>query len=76
MNDKFYKLTETKKKLAEKKIIQMKESALKEIRDTSVKIAIESVKKIVSTSIDKTKIDTLFEKTLEETKKELKKISS
>ena len=76
MNDKFYKLTETKKKLAEKKIIQMKESALKEIRDTSVKIAIESVKKIVSTSIDKTKIDTLFEKNLEETKKELKKISS
>ena len=54
----------------------MKESALKEIRDTSVKIAIESVKKIVSTSIDKTKIDTLFEKNLEETKKELKKISS
>ena len=65
-----------KKKLAEKKIIQMKESAIKEIRDTSVKIAIESVKKIVSTSIDKTKLDALFEKNLEETKKELKKISS
>ena len=54
----------------------MKESAIKEIRDTSVKIAIESVKKIVSTSIDKTKLDALFEKNLEETKKELKKISS
>ena len=76
MNDRFHKSAETKKKLAETKIIQMKESALKEIRDTSVKIAIESVKKIVSTSIDKTKLDTLFEKNLEETKKELKKISS
>ena len=54
----------------------MKENALKEIKDVSVKIAIESVKKIVSTSIDKTKLDALFEKNLEETKKELKKINS
>ena len=76
MNDRFHKSAETKKKLAETKIIQMKENALKEIKDVSVKIAIESVKKIVSTSIDKTKLDALFEKNLEETKKELKKISS
>ena len=71
MNNKFHKSAETKKKLAEKKIIQMKENDIKEIRDTTVKIAIEYVKKIVSTSIDKTKLDALFEKNLEETKKEL-----
>tara|TARA_Y100000588_G_scaffold168301_1_gene182131 strand:+ start:617 stop:1114 length:498 start_codon:yes stop_codon:yes gene_type:complete len=76
MNDRFHKSAETKKKLAETKIIQMKENALKEIKDVSVKIAIESVKKIVSTSIDKTKLDALFKKNLEETKKELKKINS
>ena len=76
MNDKFHKSAETKKKLAETKIIQMKENAIKEITDTSVKIAIESVKKIISTSIDKTKLDALFEKNLEETKRELKKINS
>ena len=76
MNDRFHKSAETKKKLAETKIIQMKENALKEIKDVSVKIAIESVKKIVSTSIDETKLDALFEKNLEETKKELKKINS
>ena len=76
MNDRFHKSAEKKKKLAETKIIQMKENALKEIKDVSVKIAIESVKKIVSTSIDKTKLDALFEKNLEETKKELKKINS
>ena len=76
MNDIFHKSAESKKKLAETKIIQMKENALKEIKDVSVKIAIESVKKIVSTSIDKTKLDALFEKNLEETKKELKKINS
>ncbi len=76
MNDRFHKSAETKKKLAETKIIQMKENALKEIKDVSVKIAIESVKKIVSTSVDKAKLDALFEKNLEETKKELKKINS
>ena len=76
MNDKFHKSAEIKKKLAETKIIQMKESALKEIKDTSVKIAIESVKKVISTSIDKSKLNIIFEKNLEEAKSELKKINS
>ena len=76
MNDKFHKSAEIKKKLAETKITQMKESALKEIKDSSVKIAIESVKKIISTSIDQSKLDVIFEKNLEEAKIELKKINS
>ena len=75
MNDKFHKSTEIKKKLTENKIFQMKEVALKEIKDVSVKIAIESVKKIISTSIDKSKLDTLFTKDLEKTKVALKKIN-
>jgi len=76
MNDKFHKSSEIKKKLAENKILQMKEAALKEIKDVSVKIAVESVKKIINTSIDKSKLDTLFNKNLEETKVALKKINS
>ena len=76
MNDKFHKSTEIKKKSVETKIVQMKEAALKEIRDTSVKIAIDSVKKIISTSVDKSKLDFLFEQNLEEAKTELKKINS
>ena len=75
MNDKFHKSSEIKKNLAENKIIQMKEAALKEIKDVSVKIAIDSVKKIISTSVDKSKLDNLFNKNLEETKIALKKIS-
>ena len=51
-------------------------ATLKEIRDTSVKIAMESVKKIISTSVDKSKLDFLFEQNLEEAKTELKKINS
>ena len=76
MNDKFHKSAEIKKKLAETKITQMKETALKEIKDNSVKIAIESVRKVISTSIDKSKLDVIFEKNLEEAKTELKKINS
>ena len=53
----------------------MKDAALKEIKDVSVKIAIDSVKKIISTSVDKSKLDNLFNKNLEETKITLKKIS-
>ena len=75
MNDKFHKSSEIKKNLAENKIAQMKEATLKEIRDVSIKIAVDSVKKIISTSIDKSKLDNLFEKNLEETKIELKKIN-
>ena len=76
LNDKFHKLSEIKKNLAENKINQMKEKAIKEIKDTSIKIAIDSVKKIITTSVDKSKLDTLFQKNLDETKEELKKISS
>ena len=76
MNDKFHKSIEIKKKLAQTKISQMKDAAIKEIKDTSIKISVDSVKKIISTSVDKSKLDTLFEKNLQETKNELKKINS
>ncbi len=76
MNDKFHKSSEIKKNLVENKIIQMKEAALKEIKDVSIKIAVDSVKKIINTSVDKSKLDSLFNKNLEETKIAIKKISS
>ena len=76
LNNKFHKSSEIKKNLAENKIIQMKEAAIKEIKDVSIKIAVESVKKIISTSVNKSKLDTLFQKDLDETKEELKKINS
>ena len=76
INDKFHKSSEIKKHSAETKIIQMKETAIKEIKNASIKIAVDSVKKIISTSVDKSKLDLLFEKKLEETKSALKKINS
>ena len=76
MNNKFHKSAEIKKNLAKTKISQMKEAAIKEIKDTSIRIAVNSVKKIIITSVDKSKLDNLFEKNLEETKSELRKINS
>ena len=76
MNDKFHKSSEIKKNLTENKILQMKEAALKEIKNASIKIAVDSVKRIMSTSVDKSKLDDLFDKNLEETKVVLKKINS
>ena len=76
LNEKFHKSSDLKKNLAENKINQMKENAIKEIKDASIKIAVKSVKKIITTSIDKSKLDILFQKNLDETKEELKKINS
>ena len=76
MNDKFHKSAEIKKNLSKTKIAQMKEAAIKEIKDHSIKIAVKSVKKIITTSVDKSKLDNLFEKNLKETKSELKNINS
>ena len=76
MNDKFHKSSEIKKNLAKTKIIQMKENAIKEVKNTSIRIAIDSVKKAISTSVDKSKLDIVFEKNLKDTKSEFKKINS
>ena len=73
INEKFYKSSEIKKKLAKNKIIQMKENAIKEIKNISAKIAIASVIKIINTSIDKSKLNKIFEQNLEEAKTAFKK---
>ena len=76
LNDKFHTSSEIKKNLTQIKINQMEETAIKDIKNTSIKISVDSVKKIISTSVDKSKLDTLFQKNLDETKEELKKINS
>ena len=76
MNNKFDKSAEIKRNLAQTKISQMKEAAIKNIKDTSIKIAVDAVKKTISESVDKSKLDELFDKSLEETKAELKKANS
>ena len=73
MNEKFFQSSENRKKIAEQKIVQIKNDAIKDIKDASVKIAIESTSKIIQTSIDKSKLDAFFKRNLEQIKNSLKK---
>ena len=76
MKDKFNKSAEIKKRLTEEKITQMKEQAIKEITNISLDIALTSVEKIIKNSIDKSKLDNIFQKNIEESKEALKKLKS
>jgi|TARA_B100001029_G_scaffold57151_1_gene46116 F-type H+-transporting ATPase subunit b len=75
-NEEFHRLMDNRKKNAEERIKQMKNQALKDIKNTSVKIAIESVEKLLKNSIDKSKLDKIYLSSIEETKLALKKKSS
>ena len=52
-NSDFHKLMDNRKKDAERKIFQMKEQVKNDIKNASVKIAIESVSNLLKNSIDK-----------------------
>jgi|TARA_B100001971_G_scaffold131280_1_gene121235 F-type H+-transporting ATPase subunit b len=73
MNEKFFQSSENRKKITEQKITQIKNNAIKDIKDASVKIAIESASKIIRTSIDKSKLDIFFKRNFEQVKNSLKK---
>ena len=75
-NEEFNSLMDARKKNAEERIKQMKKQALKDIKNTSVKIAIESVEKLLKNSMDKSKLDKIYLSSIEETKLALKKKSS
>ena len=75
-NSNFHTLMDNRKKDAENKIQQMKNQAMKDIKNTSIEIAIESVERLLKNSVDKSKLDKLYLSSLEETKLALKKKSS
>ena len=75
-NQTFHNLMETRKKNAEERIRQLKNQAEKDIKNASVKIAIESVEKLIKNSLDKSKLDKIYSSSIEETKLALKKKSS
>ena len=76
INNKFQNLMENRKKNAEERIKQLKNQAMKDIKNASVKIAIESVEKLIKNSLDKSKLDKIYSSSIEETKLALKKKSS
>ena len=76
VNREFHNLMENRKKNAVERIRQLKSQAEEDIKNASVKIAIESVEKLFKNSIDKSKLDKIFSSSIEETKLALKKKSS
>jgi F-type H+-transporting ATPase subunit b len=75
-NKEFHNLMENRKKNADERIKQMKKQALKDIKNASIKIAIQSVEKLLKNSLDKTKLDKIYLSSIHETKLALKKKSS
>ncbi len=75
-NQEFHNFMEIRKKNAEERIRQLKKQAEKDIKNASVKIAIESVEKLIKNSLDKSKLDKIYNSSIEETKLALKKKSS
>ena len=73
---KFHQLIENKKKNVEQKIIQMKENALKDIKNISVKISMEAVEHLIKNSIDKSKLEKIYTKNLEQAKNSLKHLKA
>ena len=69
--NKFHQIIENKKKNTEQKIVQMKENAIKDIKNISVKISMEAVEHLIKNSIDKNKLEKIYTKSLEQTKTSL-----
>ena len=72
INNEFHNIFENRKKLAEEKIKQMKTQTIKDLKNSSVDIAILSLEKIIKNSIDNKKLDKIYISSIDEAKKILK----
>ena len=75
-NGEFHIQMENRKKNTEDRIKQMKNQALKDIKNASVKIAIQSVEVLLKNSLDKNKLNKIFTSSVEETRSALKRKST
>ena len=70
---KFHDIMEARKRNAEQKITQMKQNALKDIKNASIGISLEVVEHLIKNSIDKQKLEKLYTESFEEAKTALKR---
>ena len=75
-NEELHDQMENRKKNVEDRIKQMKNQALKDVKNSSVKIAISSVELLLKNSLDKNKLNKIFTESVEETKSTLKRKST
>jgi|TARA_B110000967_G_scaffold82847_1_gene85491 F-type H+-transporting ATPase subunit b len=71
-NEEFHVQMENRKKNTEDRIKQMKNQALEDIKNASVKISIQAVEVLLKNSLDKNKLNKIFVSSIEETKSALK----
>ena len=76
LNETFQKQMDIKKINLETKIQQLKNQAIKDVKNASISIAFESIEKLMTNSLDKSKLDKIYNQSLEETKLALLKKSS
>jgi F-type H+-transporting ATPase subunit b len=72
-NEEFHIQMENRKKNTEERIKQMKNQALKDIKNTSVKISIQAVEVLLKNSLDKNNLNKIFSSSVEETKLAIKR---
>ena len=70
--EKFHQMIEDRKKNAEQKIALLKENAIKDIRNISIKISIKTVEHLIKNSIAKDKIEKIYSNSLDQIKTSLK----
>ena len=75
-NEEFYVQIENRKKNTEDRIKQMKNQALKDIKNASIKISIQAVEVLLKNSLDKNKLNKIFASSIDKTKSALKRKST
>jgi F-type H+-transporting ATPase subunit b len=75
-NAEFHIQMENRKKNTEDRIKQMKNQALKDIKNASVKISIQAVEVLLKNSLDKNKLNKIFASSIDKTKSALKRKST
>lgn len=73
MEKKIHSMLAIKERNIKEKIIQAKDSALKEVKKTSTMIAVESAKKIISQTIEKSTVESVNYSSIKENLENLKK---
>jgi F-type H+-transporting ATPase subunit b len=75
-NEEFHIQMENRKRNTEDRIKQMKNQALKDVKNASVKISVQAVEVLLKNSLDKNKLNKIFTSSIEETKSALKRKST
>ena len=72
--EQFHQAMESKKKDIEQKISQMKDGAIREIKNLSINVSLRTVEHLISNSIDKSKLEKIYTNSLDQAKSSLKNI--